>query len=390
MPVVRLEVESLPTYQPPLGASAWDDEASRTAIGPQWRRRGVVLGVLVLAMLASASGTAIAPVGGVVVFVLVVVTVVRGVFAHRDRRRVRRALRSGPWQLVNAVVLADTLGRELSSWEAFFARGHKRGGVHYGDKVVAIIDPGSGNVCGTWLPFTRTHPWPRLDERRWAWFVSEPGGDAAIASIDRTRVVGLRRGPRFVKALHDHAWNVLRDAEIPPAPGGRPVALAFAGVLHPLGEVERWPNRPMTTRARVAIVGSMLAVAAVTGLSDTLAHLDKVDHNAELVENGVEARAEVIGYRSGGRSSSDRISIVILDGPFAGFGGTRSVDRGPKARPGAIVTIFTDPDDVDDLLIVGYDQDVRSTGWILLVSTGVVGGWLWTSHRRAAGRSITG
>lgn len=380
----RLEAEQLPAHEPVVGASAWDDEATRSAVGPNWRRRGVVLGALVLAAALSASGSGVAWVGSIATFSLLVSVIVGGVLGRRDRRRLRVALESGPWQLANVVVLAEMLGRDLSKLETISARGHKRGGVHYGEKVVAIVDPATGEVRGTWLPLTRPHPWPGLDERRWAWFVATPDGDAAIASIDRLRIVALRRGHRFGKALHDHAWNVLRSTDVPPAPGRTPMVVGDAGVTHPPGEAERWPNRPMSARARVAIVAVLLAVTGLMGVSDTLAHQAKVDHNRYLLADGIEAHAEVTGHRSGG-SSPDRVSIRILDGPYTGFSGTRTVARGSKARPGDVVTVFHAPDDVDDLLIVGYDQDVRSTGWVLLIVTAVVAGSLWASHRSATG-----
>lgn len=378
----QLLVESLPAHEPVSGAVAWDDQRTRDGLKVSWKGPVAVLGAGLIAMLVAASDTPIAFVGDFALFALIVGVIVRLVFWRRDRRRLRSVLQSGQWTLVNVVILADMLGRDLSGWEQFLARGHPRKGLHYGDKVVAIIDPGTGEVRGTWLPFTRTHPWPGLDVRRWAWLVTSPTAkDATIAPIDRSAVVGLRKGPGFAKALHDHAWNVLRSADLPPAPGGRPMGTVEVGVSHPPDEPERWPNRPMSIRARVVIVGFLAALTVVAGVGDTLAHRSKIEHREELVQNGTKATAKVIGDRSD-RRSSDRLTLLIVDGPYAGSVGTRKVDGGPKKLPGDTVTVFHAQDDIDDLVIVGYDQDDRDTGWILGGATIAVAIGLWAAHRR--------
>lgn len=162
-----------------------------------------------------------------------------------------------------------------------------------------------------------------------------------------------------------------------------------AGVTHLPGEPECWPNRPMSTRSRVVIVALLASAALIMGITDTIAHQDKIQRRDDLVELGIETRARVIAYRSNGRSS-DLITIQLLDGPYEGFRGTRSVDRGPEASPGDVVTVFHASDDVNDLVIVGYDQDARSTGWYLAIATLVVGIWLWSTHRRAQAGKTTG
>jgi hypothetical protein len=144
----------------------------------------------------------------------------------------------------------------------------------------------------------------------------------------------------------------------------------------------------MGARMRVMIVASLAIITIVTGVNDSVAHRTKVDHRRELIKDGTEARARVVDFQ-GNDHGPDQISIVILDGPFAEFGGTRSVDRGPSAKPGDIVTAHYDPNDVDDLVIDGYDEDVRVAGWLLAAITISVGLLLWASSRRTHAMSRT-
>ena len=157
------------------------------------------------------------------------------------------------------------------------------------------------------------------------------------------------------------------------------------GVRHPVDEPERWPNRPMSLRARVTIVAILVALTAAIGVRDTLAHQSKIEHREELVQNGVEATAEVVDYCSCGKQP-DKITVKILDGPFAGFGGTRSIDRGPEKSPGDTVTVFHARGNVEDLIIVGYDQDRRDSGWVLAAATITVAIGLGITHRKALAR----
>lgn len=201
-----------------------------------------------------------------------------------------------------------------------------------------------------------------------------------MASIDRHIVVGLRRGPGFAKALHDHAWNALRVRDLQPAPGGRPLSAVEVGIRHPVDEPERWPNRPTSLRTRVMIVIILAALTVAAGVSDTLAHRSKIEQREELVQDGVEATAKIIGDRS------DTITLVILDGPYAGFIGTRNVDDGAKQSPDDKVTVFHAHGNVKALFIVGYDEDRRDTGWILAAATLATAIGLGVSHRRALAR----
>lgn len=379
-------MEPLPAFEPVSGATAWDDPRTRDALKPRWRWLAAILGAGLVSTLVVTSGTPFAFLGAIGLVSLFIGGLARLILRRRDRRLLRSVLRSGQWTLVNVVVLADMLGRELTGWEQVMAKGATRGGVHAEHKVAAIIDPGTGEVRGTWLPFTRIHSWPGLDVRRWAWVVVSPDvKGAAIAPIDRHVVVGLRRGPGFSKALHDHAWNALRAADLQPAPGGRAMGAFEAGVSHPVDEPERWPNRPMLLRARVMIVAILAAVTVVAGVSDTFAYRSKIAHREALVENGAEATAEVLDYCSCGKSP-DEIRLMILDGPYAGFTGTRRVDRGPTKSRGDTIRVFHARDDIEDLYLVGYDQDRRAAGWTLAVATIAVAIGLGITHRRASAR----
>lgn len=79
------------------------------------------------------------------------------------------------------------------------------------------------------------------------------------------------------------------------------------------------------------------------------------------------------------------MAIVILGGPVTGLGGTR--DRRPAAKTGDVIDVITDPDDVDDILLVGYDQDIRVAGLTFLILTVVVATALWATRRRVMGQS---
>ena len=154
-----------------------------------------------------------------------------------------------------------------------------------------------------------------------------------------------------------------------------------AGVEHPEGERERWPNRPMPTIARVAIVACLAVATVVAANADVRANRAEGGHRRDLEAHGVEVRAEVVEYDKAPKSDA-RITLLLLDGPFAGYTGTVVVARGPRATEGQVLTVFHSPDDVNDLVIEGYERNRRGTGWFLGSMTLVVAGALWLSHRR--------
>lgn len=360
-----------------------DDPRTRDALTWSWTVPVAVLGLGSFATLIAYTGTPFAPLGGIVMVVLIFASIIRLVFWSRDRRRIRAVLRSGNWTLVNVVVLAHLLERDQDERERFLSKEVGTVALHRGDKVAAIIDPATGNCEGTWLPFTRANPWPGLDTRRWAWVVAAPGAKrAVVASVNRSHLVALRRGPGLSKALHDQAWNVLRSADVPPAPGGRPMGTLDAGVRHPPGEPELWPNRPMSVRARVAIVAALIAVTAGFGVSDTLAHRAKVENRQRLEQNGVVVAAKVLDDRSA-RGSSDSITIVILDGPHQGLVSTRRIEGSSSEPPDGEVTVLHSQSDINDFVIVGYDPDRRTTAWVFGAGTIAVAIGLWFTQRQA-------
>lgn len=229
-PAVPVVAAPPPTWDdaapPDPAAGALDDPATasglRTLVGARRRRLGTYVALVVLGIIAG-NLTGAVPRGSAVSVVLgwtcglgvtVGLVLLAAAPLNEDRPiKLRRALRSTHWELVELVVLDG------------------RGGDQSG-RAVGVCSPGSAfaGLPESWWKVVGggRGGWLQGDVRRWGWIARDPSGSrAVVASLDRSLFGRLSctrsdRGACTAAARAYLAEHELAFGPVVPGPGGPP------------------------------------------------------------------------------------------------------------------------------------------------------------------------
>jgi hypothetical protein len=326
-----------------------------------------------LAWLADRAGAGhlagvLAVAGALLVVAVVLVIATQPVRAH-DVRTLRRAL-GCPWRRVEIVSMAGAPADPTR-------------------RVVILLDPRTGEPTGTWLvAMIRTPSWLDVDERQWAYLAVEADGTTAVlAPLDRSSFAILRtRAGLGSQAVHEWAWNAANDRWVfePPAEPGSAAEGSDLGVRVEPGEPRRWPNRPLTTRGQVVVVGSLVALAALLTATGIATERSDAHHAAGLLEDGTRTTAVVVSSSDGGGRNPAQIEVKYDTGDGWTYQVRFSVARDQLPPEGAVVRIAYDPADPADPVLVDIDEAsdlaLAFVAWAAVVAVG--GRFAWRALRR--------
>ena len=295
--------------------------------------------------------------------------------AH-DVRQVRQAL-AGPWQRVEVISLA---GAPADSTR----------------RVVVVLDPRTGQPATSWLvPMVRTPRWLPVDRRLWAYLaVGMQGDTAALAPLDRSSFAVLRAHAGLgSEAVHEWAADAVHDRWVftPPAEPGTSPPSASAGVAVEPGEPRRWPNRPLTTQGRIAVVAGLVALAALLTILGIVTKQRDADHQRFLLAEGTRATAVVVSSHDNGRNPS-QIEVEYGTGDGWTYQVRRSVVEPERPPKGASVAIAYDPSNPADIVLVDIaaPKDNFALAFAAWTAVVVVGGrFAWRAVRRGQTSAAT-
>lgn len=313
---------------------------------------------------------------GVLLVIGTVLAIATQPIRAQDVRTLRHALGS-PWRRVEIVSMA---GAPADSTR----------------RVVVLLDPSTGEPTGTWLvAMIRTPHWLHVDQREWAYLaVAADGATAALAPVDRSSFAILRtRAGLGSDAVHEWAWNAANDRWVfePPAePASSSTGVSDVNVRVEPGEPRRWPNRPLTTRGQVVVVGALVALAALLTITGLATQRSDAEHAAELLREGTRTTAVVVSSSDGGGRNPSQIEVEYGTGDGWTYQVRRSVVRDQLPPKGAVVRIAYDPADPTDMTLVDIDDDpgdaLAFVAWAAVVVVGGRFAWRAYGSRRSTGR----